>query len=837
MRIFSKNINIRKVLKVGFVIIVLLLIFPLFILINRVRNDYPLREYMKETFIDQLMDDMSLYTSKIPDNSIVVSSFYIEISDSSLANIENQRDERISMLLSGEVQEMGSGQWEYVKAKAIYNDETFNIELRLRGDMPSNYNKSIEESTMRFNVKKGKALNGKKKLSLIRPALESGYYGYLFYKCFNDLNFLANDIQFVKLYFNGEYAGLRFLQEGFSKELLESSLKREGPILRFKNDCVDEQGRYNPHNYPELVAYGEKKTLKDSAHSLTYARALNKYDELIKGNIGVSSCFNIEEYARFYALSDIFLSHHCNKCQNVKLYFNPINDKFEPIAWDPNNFDRYENPLNIEKGHTQRFGEICHDQASYPIHYILSKNDEFLHYYSKYLKTYSQDGFILNLINQYSDIISSTERDLFRQNFQERFNSDKVKSNLAKINQDFKQKELLYGNYYINEHTLSIRSISNLPVAIDSIIYRGQTIHLDWVLAPNVQAEKVIPIDSISSIGKKVKIYSRILNTSEIYKYKAKVFTRKDAISSNFFNEKFDRSYFDFSEQENSFRLKNKFMVLTKDLFIPDIGMTWIIEPGTNIIFDNASIVCESSINAKGLEENKINFSSITNGGILIKNNPTTSYFSHTIFTNLTAPSQDNWNLTGAVSFYNSLVELESCSFNHARSEDALNLVSCEFNLNNIIINDCASDALDIDFGKGLISNISVEKAKNDGLDFSGSNIQLKNVVLKQIGDKAISAGESSKIDCNNVNISDVYIGLASKDSSVLQTEVLSISNSKIDFTAYQKKPEYDVAKIVIRKSNIQSPKSYIEKGSLLIIDDKTIQGDKVDVYSNLYSE
>ena len=728
MKLLRKKFTLRSFLKAVIILIVLALIYPGYIFLNRVSKDYPLREYVKEKFIGQLMDDMSLFSATTPQTNTVLPSIYIELSDSALADLAEQRDLRISSLLNGKSHVMGSGQWDYVKGKAIYELDTFKIEIRLRGDMPSNYNRSLEESTMRLNIKKGKALAGKKKLSIIRPALESGYYGYLFYKCFNDFGFLANDIDFVKLYFNGKYAGLRFLQEGFSKELLESSERRAGPIVRFKNDCVDEQNRYNPQGFPEMVAYGEKKTLKDPALSATYARALNKYNEFIKGNIEITACFNVQEFARFYALSDIFLSHHTNKCQNIKLYFNPINDKFEPIAWDPNNFDRYEVPLDIEKGHTQRFGEICNDMSTYPLHHILSKNNAFLSAYSAHLNTYSQDSLILKKINKYAEVIASTEGDLFRQNFQERYDAKKIISNLSKIHQDFNQEQLLYGNYYINEQALSVRSISNLPIIIDSVSYRGQVHKLNWIIAPNNQVDKIVPFDSITIARKKLKIYSRILSTSVLHNYKAKVFSQKDLASSSVFTEKFDRSYFNFNEKEKTFTLKSKTLQLNKNLYIPDLGMTWIIEPGTKIELNNANIICESNVKANGLAENKINFSAINNGGILLKNNSAVSSFSYTIFSNMTAPSQGNWSLTGAVSFYNTQVELKSCSFNDARSEDALNLVNCTFKLKDINIINCYSDALDIDFGNGTITDITVDKAKNDGLDFSGSTIHLEKV-------------------------------------------------------------------------------------------------------------
>jgi hypothetical protein len=520
--------KIKLIIRCLIVLTFLILVFPAYVFINRISNDYPLREYIKDKFIDQLIDDMSFYSSSAPLTEIPIPSIYIELSDSALCNLTKQRDLRISALLNGDTRLISSSHWNYVSGKAIYHLDTFKIKIRLRGDMPSNYNRSLQESTMRFNVKNGKLLAGKRKLSLIRPALENGYYGYLFYKCFDDFGFISNDLEIVKMYFNGIYSGIRFLQEGFSKELLDSSERRNSPIFRFKNDCVDEQNRYNPSGFPEMIAYGEEKILKDTVLSTVYAKALNKYNEFIKGNIDVSTCFNIREYGRFFALCDVFLAHHSNKCQNIKLYFNPIIDKFEPIAWDPNCFERYNINLDIKKGHTQRFGEICNDPIKYPLHYVLSKNNDFLRFYTAYLKEYSQDSMVLKKINKYSKIISSTERALFRENFQERYDSKKILLNLSKIAQDFCQNQLLYGNYYIKEKELSIRSLSNLPIIIDSVRCINQTIPLNWIIPPNNVVEITIAFDSIKDSLEKVKIYSRIVNSKKNSKYEAKVFSKKE---------------------------------------------------------------------------------------------------------------------------------------------------------------------------------------------------------------------------------------------------------------------------------------------------------------------
>jgi len=819
------------------VLILLAMIFPGYILINRVQKDYVLREYVKDKFLGQLKEDMGLYTSSVATDELKLNSLYVELSDSALADIEAQRNKRIQSLLDGESQLLGSGQWEYVKGKARINADTFKIDLRLRGDMPSNYNRSLGESTLRINIKKGAALNGKRKLSVIKPALESGYYGFLFYKCFKDEDFLASKIELVKFHINGEYVGLRFLQEGFSKELLESASRREGPIVRFKNDCVDKQGRYNHHLFPELVAYKEKKSLKSPDLAKTYARALAKYNELVNDNIDIESCFNIEEYARYYALCDVFLSHHSNKCQNIKLYFNPINDKFEPIAWDPNNYDRYEVNLDVEEGHTQRFGELCNDQHQYPLHFILSQSEEFLEKYSSYLKSYAQNSFIKDCLSKYSEVIRASEVELFRQNFQERFQPERFMFNIQHINEDFNQKDLVYGSYFIESQSLTLRSISNLPIIIDSINYQGVTQKTKFVIAPNRSLSYPLAFDSIQSNGKKIKLYSRILGTERIEKYKAKVFVKQDVFSNAFFRENFDPGYFLIDSTVKTIKLKNKTVQINENLFIPDLGFTWVIEKGSHIELNNANIICESHILANGTRTSPIQFSSAASGGILIKNAPGQTIIKNTNFNQLTAPSEDNWVLSGAVTFYNCNVLVDSCSFTNAQSEDALNLVRCEFDLLNVTIDQCTSDALDIDFGTGNITNISVSNSKNDALDFSGSKINIQGAKLTNVGDKALSAGERSNLNVKSIQVENAFIAVASKDSSSISINDITSLNNKLEFTVYQKKPEYDVAYISVTNSKLADPKMLIELGCSLNLEGQLINGDQKDIYKTLYPE
>ena len=99
-------------------------------------------------------------------------------------------------------------------------------------------------------------------------------------------------------------------------------------------------------------------------------------------------------------------------------------------------------------------------------------------------------------------------------------------------------------------------------------------------------------------------------------------------------------------------------------------------------------------------------------------------------------------------------------------------------------------------FSNGNIKNISFDNIGNDALDFSGTNSYIENIMMRNIGDKGISAGEESKINIKNISIKNSYIGIASKDNSIIQGENININDSDIGLAAYQKKSEFGPGKI-----------------------------------------
>ena len=74
--------------------------------------------------------------------------------------------------------------------------------------------------------------------------------------------------------------------------------------------------------------------------------------------------------------------------------------------------------------------------------------------------------------------------------------------------------------------------------------------------------------------------------------------------------------------------------------------------------------------------------------------------------------------------------------------EDALNIVRSSGNIREVSVYSSAADAIDVDFSELVFSSVVVESARNDCIDFSGSQIILKSGLFSKCGDKAFQLGK-----------------------------------------------------------------------------------------------
>ena len=126
-------------------------------------------------------------------------------------------------------------------------------------------------------------------------------------------------------------------------------------------------------------------------------------------------------------------------------------------------------------------------------------------------------------------------------------------------------------------------------------------------------------------------------------------------------------------------------------------------------------------------------------------------------------------------------------------TEDALNIFSSTFKLDDSKFINCSSDGFDGDFVNGIVKRCEFINIKGDGVDFSGSSVSVEDTIFYNIEDKAISVGEASNVKISDSNVNIANFGIVSKDLSNTHCVDTLIKDTRIAaVSCYQKKTTSD---------------------------------------------
>ncbi|GHV54316.1 hypothetical protein FACS1894216_14090 [Synergistales bacterium] len=284
---------------------------------------------------------------------------------------------------------------------------------------------------------------------------------------------------------------------------------------------------------------------------------------------------------------------------------------------------------------------------------------------------------------------------------------------------------------------------------------------------------------------------------------------------------------FDFVRVENGVvTFEGDIVSLDRKLFIPT-GLRFVLRQGQTVDLSNgAAIICRSAVEVTGTEGNpaRLISSDGTGQGILVLQAKERSTLNYLICNNLGEIHSGIYALTGAVTFYESDAEFYGCQFLNNRSEDGLNIVRSKFYITNSIFFNAFQDAFDSDFCTGTFENCYFRRTGNDALDVSTTKLLVLNCVFRDISDKAISVGEASAADIENIRVINAQAGIGVKDNSNVTAKGVFIKDAFIGYVAYQKKPEFGSSKAEIENFSLSGKIDFdflIEKNEILIVDGK----------------
>lgn len=749
---------------------------------------------------------------------------------------------------------------DYVPATIRFNGDEVKAKIRLKGDWVDHL--VGEKWSFRVKLKDDNTILGMKVFSIQNPNTRAFLNEWLYQEVLDRESIISPRYYFVSVVVNGKNNGIYALEEHFDKRLIENEYYREGPIISFNEDYLwigRTQGiddLVESYFSSDIDTFQTSSVIEDPDKYRQFIQAKDLLESFREGNLSTSEVFDVDKLATFMALSDLMGATHGNWWHNQRFYYNPITSKLEPIGFDSGAGERISNYGLFGMSNLGELNEAYQN--------LIISDPVFFKKYVSELERVSNPSYLDEVFVDLDGELGSNLSILHKDYPYYYFSKNVFFDNQEYIQNILNQAKCLNAHYYINTSNKFILELGNthaFPLEVHGVKYDGMILYpSSEVILAGKKSDEVVNYEKVefllpegitwsddfiskitveySILGHGVKRHESIYPWSHV----SDNFLENDFIRRSPNADTFDFIYVD--EPGKRIILKNGVWELNDSLIIPE-GFTFVINSNGPTVLDlknNSSIISYSPLQFQGTEDYPVAIisSDLTGFGLAVMNAESKSVLDKVIFSNLSAPMYNAWQLSGAVTFYNSEVEINECIFsNNTYGDDMLDLVRSPYIISNSAFQNTLSDALDDDFGIGEIYHTSFISCGNDAMDFSGSDVHIYDCIVDGAGDKGISGGENSNLIVDSVNIRNSSVGVASKDLSTVYIENSVISSSDIGLTAFQKKSEFGPGSIIAKFTLIEDTKvSYVvESGSSLTLNSETINGNSFNVYEELYNE
>jgi len=713
---------------------------------------------------------------------------------------------------------------DYVPATIEYKDKIIKADIRLKGDNPDHF--QGDRWSFRIKIKSDNTLFGMKRFSIQHPRTRHYIYEWIFHQALKREDITSLRYEFIKVTLNGKDLGIYALEEHFEKRLIENNRNREGLVLKFNKDIVWGDlfihGLESPTDLQsvfslDISAFKMNTILNNPSLYKQFIIAKDLLEAFRNGRLSAHEVFDIKKLAKFFALSELLGGLHGagqSHFDNWRFYYNPITSLLEPIGFDA------DAGQDLKRSWVREPVRVIKDPPD-TYHALIFSDIIFFEEYMKVLEQISKRSYLDRLFKDIDIDLQKNLNILYSQYPYFIFSKDVFYQNQKYIQSLLTPYKGMHAYYHTSCKTrieLELGNIQSLPIKILGLSYKDSLffpVSKKTILLPRIPSRPInyqminfsFPEDFVwrDSVIRDLRVKYRLLGTSPVryetvfpYSHLSDNFIKNDFIRQSPNVHEFE--FLSLDESAKKIFIKPGDWNLDQNLIIPG-GYKVVCGGNTKLnILNSAKILSYSPLEFIGLENSPIVIYSkdLTGQGIVVMNAEQKSILKYVVFNNLSNPSQGGWELTGAVTFFESPVEINDCQFLNNNSEDGLNIVRSDFSIDKSLFSKSSSDAIDTDFSKGEITNSSFIDCGNDAIDTSGSLVELRNIFINGAGDKGLSIGENSEMTADAIEIKNVTVAIASKDMSELNVDNAKISNSKVGFAVYQKKSEFGPASITV---------------------------------------
>ena len=773
-------------------------------------------------------DDLTVEIVDLPTaEELDLDRLHLYLDDKALNIINTKRHEALKKGL------LQTGDNDWAKAKLTANDSIeHNVKVRLKGDWTDHLKGSYW--SYRVKMPSDKSWNRLQTFSLQNPNTRSYLDEWIYHKALEKVDVITPRYGFVEFRQNNQQLILYAYEEHFEKQIAEYRNRREGVIIKLSDEYLwnqriinrgapQEEIFENAVSNSDILPFGEKKTLANPKLKEQFLNAQDLIHAFKHREIDVEDIFDLEKLAKYFVITDIFNANHGVIWHNMRWYYNAITRKLEPIG-----FDGFTENGPFRMYARLFFGEFksSEDEIEWSAFYKhIFRNEEFNKHYVPLLKKYTDSKFTNDLLNEHSSEINRLESLIRIYNKSDyKFDINRIKNRAASIHKNIipvSEQSIKAYRANTSDNTIEISNYHPIPI---TIIGSGTSKEMDTesTLSTMINSNgrhRPVSFTTVEIPSSHTYIYYQLYGTDQIYHSRIKAWKNPTTpvirySDQNNMNIPLPKGRYDIVEDKVVIYGGN--YSLDRPMVLPK-GKSLVIEQGTKIdLTKKAYILVRGDVQLRGSEANPIQITSSdkSSQGFIVLDAPRRSNLQYASFSDLNTLEENEWQLTGAVTFYQSDVDMINVTIRDNNCEDALNIIRSDFDITKLNINNTFADGFDSDFCKGRIVNSYFENTGNDAVDYSGSVVTLENLTLINIGDKGISAGEEATLKLKNIDIDGAVIGVASKDLSLVQVENLNMNNCSQGFAAYRKKPEFGGGRIEVKSYTANNVDKIIQKDS-----------------------
>ena len=749
------------------------------------------------------------------------------------------------------------------------------VELRLRGELGTGL--EGDKWPMRVETGSDSYLFGMRRFSLMDPRTRGFQAERVPRAQLRSLGVLTPRAFFVKVVLNGKNLGVMLLEEHVGKELLEVQQRREGVVLRFDErpywESFGRTGSHGPfdnHHTADLVAFGRGKIKRSKALRRQHATAVGLLRGFLSGELPAVEVFDLPLLANYLAVAELWRSESALRWNRLRFYLNPITSRIEPMA---SHFDLQ----------TPHIGEGL-VSADAPVASTMLADAELRRAFVSAAHRVASDALDGDLIERMRALERADLAILHSEYpWQARFDFDRVvrrARGLRSLREDdvarfgasgesgsgaaFPLRARIHDDG-AGGRTLELTNLLPLPIEITRLSWRrgddpaqrldvspAHSLPLMLPATPYRSAATPLRLTLPARAGKKSRIegLASVPGHADPVAFRAthgeKLLAENPLPHATLIDTLERHAFLRFDASANQLVATPGRWGVEGSILLPE-GVGLVLPAGTELRFSaGEGLIARGPLEFRGSADEPVVLTGPASNdlrdmwsGIAVLGAETKSHWTHVHVHHAAGFDRNGWELTGGITFRKADVAMEHCRITGSRAEDALNIVRSTFALRDVHIENSRSDAFDADFTKGRIDGGGVRDAGGDAIDVSGSDVEIRDVTLQNIGDKAISVGEASRLSATGLLIQSVGTAFVSKDRSRGELRDSTIRDvSHLALMAYVKKAQYGPAELIADDNQFErvGGLALVQTGSRLFIDGNPAPEQDVDI-SQLYRE